>query len=1298
MALFRGHHKASPSRYTTSPSGFAYDVFLSFRGEDTRKNFTDHLHTALLNARFRTFRDDPELKRGENIKEELEKAIRESRSSVIVFSKDYASSKWCLDELVIILERKRTFNHFVLPVFYHVDPSHLRNQTASVAKAFTEHQKTQSSEKLNGWRAALKEVADLAGMNLQDGHESKFIQNIVREIQDKLGRVPLTDVQEVLQKKLSFINPVLNDAEGKQLNNPTVKAWLNELKEAVYDAEDLLQEIKTEALRQKIEREYGSSTSKEQEHSSTPPSHAFDSALIYPKVEEVLERLDFIMEQRRDVWDMEASAGYRVSQTIPSTSLVEDSVYGRDEEKEGFIKLLLSDDETGNKIGVLPIVGMGGIGKTTLAQFLYNDVRVKQHFHIQAWVCVSKEFDILRISQHIYESLTLKACKIKNLDLLQSKLQDTLLGKRFFFVLDDIWNKNYSQLEFLRRLFQSGAHGSKIIVTTRDEDVARKMSRLEAHHLMPMSEQDSSSLFEKHAFKNADVGARARLEEIGRQIVQKCNGLPLAIKSLGGLLCSKLSPEEWESILDSDIWELTQEESDDILPSLWLSYLDLPLHLKRCFSYCSIFPKNYRLQKSELLLLWNAQGFLQPLKKKMVEQVGEEYFNDLISRSFFQRSSSSEHFIMHDLIKDLANFVSGEFSVRWENSESPNILRETRHFSYMEKHGDSFAKLEAIHEAKYLRTLLPVPQYASYLGTFYRDKFQKVLHEVLPKLQCLRMLNLSLYDIKKLPDSIDNLKHLRHLDMSETPIRKLPNSICTLYNLQALLLRGCRNLVELPTKLGRLISLRHLDIKDTGIEKMPPHMGNLKDLQILTEFVLDKYTEGHNALELKKLQNLRGTLCISGLENVVDGSALVANIVRDKEFVTELNLNWKYTSEKGDMVEEREVLEKLQPHLKLKRLTIKGYGGKMFPGWSEYYSSESCHLVYLELVDCANCTSLPPLGQLPYLRELHISGLGKVVSISSEFYYGDGNTSTSVKKPFRCLRFLKFHNMRRWQEWCYVVTKRRNKEGCCVGGDDNEGGVFPNLVELVLSSCDYLTGILAFDSFPMLKEVVLSGMDLSLDSRLLSVNKLRLQYSFTTFLDGVLHAPNLTSLEINTCWNFTAWPKQMHSLLPSLVSLSVQCCRGLECFPEGGFPSKLKSLVIMGCTVDKKSGQNLNKGLRRLTSLEKLTLDFARAEDWFAAEGPLPSTLTHLEIWNLNGETIDGAKWFGHLNSLQQLVICDCSALRCLPDSELPTSLQRLQIVRCPLLKERYGRVSGEHWRKIAHIPFIMIDGLRKSD
>ncbi|XP_020425355.1 TMV resistance protein N [Prunus persica] len=196
----------------------SYDVFLSFRGEDTRKTFTDHLYTAFVNAGFRTFRDDDELERGEDIKPELQRAIQQSRSSVIVFSKNYASSRWCLDELVMILERKRTSDHVVLPVFYDVDPSQVRKPTASLATAFVKNGSLKV--KVEKWRAALTEVADLAGMVLQnqaDGHESKFIKKIVKVIEGKLSRTAFNVAPHLIgiHSRVRDINLWLHDGSTK---------------------------------------------------------------------------------------------------------------------------------------------------------------------------------------------------------------------------------------------------------------------------------------------------------------------------------------------------------------------------------------------------------------------------------------------------------------------------------------------------------------------------------------------------------------------------------------------------------------------------------------------------------------------------------------------------------------------------------------------------------------------------------------------------------------------------------------------------------------------------------------------------------------------------------------------------------------------------------------------------------------------------------------------------------------------------------------------------------------------------
>nr|CAN81564.1 hypothetical protein VITISV_002475 [Vitis vinifera] len=194
----------------------------------------------------------------------------------------------------------------------------------------------------------------------------------------------------------------------------------------------------------------------------------------------------------------------------------------------------------------------------------------------------------------------------------------------------------------LQTPFTVGLNGSKIIVTTRSDKVASVMRSVHIHHLGQLSFEDCWSLFAKHAFENGDSSLHPELEEIGKGIVKKCKGLPLAAKTLGGALYSELRVKEWEFVLNSETWDLP---NDEILPALRLSYSFLPSHLKRCFAYCSIFPKDYEFEKEILILLWMAEGFLQQFEnKKTMEEVGDGYFYDLLSRSFFQKSNSHKSY------------------------------------------------------------------------------------------------------------------------------------------------------------------------------------------------------------------------------------------------------------------------------------------------------------------------------------------------------------------------------------------------------------------------------------------------------------------------------------------------------------------------------------------------------------------------------------------------------------------------------------------------------------------------------
>ncbi|RVW24186.1 putative disease resistance RPP13-like protein 1 [Vitis vinifera] len=443
-----------------------------------------------------------------------------------------------------------------------------------------------------------------------------------------------------LERKLLVVHAVLNDAEVKQFTNPYVKKWLVLLKEAVYDAEDILDEITTEALRHKVEAaESQTSTSQVGNimDMSTWVLAPFYGQGIESRVEEIIDRLED-MARDRDVLGLKEGVGEKLAQRWPSTSLVDESlVYGRAQIKEEMVQLLLCNNaRSTDAMGVISIVGMGGTGKTTLAQLLYNDQRVKEHFDLKAWVCVSEEFDPIRVTKTILEAINSSTSNTTDLNLLQVQLKERINMKKFLLVLDDVWNEDSCDWDTLRTPLIVGAKGSKIIVTTRSTKVASAMRAVHTHCLGGLSSEDGWSLFKKLAFENGDSSGHPQLEAIGEKIVHKCQGLPLAIKAMGSLLHSKVEAREWDDVLNSELWDLP---TDAVLPALRLSYYYLPSHLKRCFSYCSIFPKDYKFEKEKLVLLWMAEGLLEQSKsKKRPEEVGNLYFEELLSKSFFQNS------------------------------------------------------------------------------------------------------------------------------------------------------------------------------------------------------------------------------------------------------------------------------------------------------------------------------------------------------------------------------------------------------------------------------------------------------------------------------------------------------------------------------------------------------------------------------------------------------------------------------------------------------------------------------------
>ncbi|XP_040363415.1 putative disease resistance protein RGA1 [Rosa chinensis] len=290
-----------------------------------------------------------------------------------------------------------------------------------------------------------------------------------------------------------------------------------------------------------------------------------------------------------------------------STQVLKQKMEGENVKKENNIILskLLSESSQDCEVPlIIPIVGMGGMGKTTLSQLVYNDEKVKAHFDKRIWVCVSDPFNEVKIARAIVEGLDKdNTSKTSNsLQILMQCIHTLIQGKKFLLVLDDVWNPDHTQWEELVKPFRDGAMGSRVLVTTRNEEVATLMkATVHVIHIKQLSEEFCSSLFYYNA--GIDIGGESKmLQDVGEKIVKKCNGLALAAKILGSLMREKKTFKEWEDVLNSKLWELEDIEKQVFRPLL-LSYNDLTQEIRNCLLYCVIFPKDYVYDRDNLVEL-----------------------------------------------------------------------------------------------------------------------------------------------------------------------------------------------------------------------------------------------------------------------------------------------------------------------------------------------------------------------------------------------------------------------------------------------------------------------------------------------------------------------------------------------------------------------------------------------------------------------------------------------------------------------------------------------------------------------
>uniref|UniRef100_A0A0E0B1A6 Uncharacterized protein n=1 Tax=Oryza glumipatula TaxID=40148 RepID=A0A0E0B1A6_9ORYZ len=669
----------------------------------------------------------------------------------------------------------------------------------------------------------------------------------------------------------------------------------------------------------------------------------------------------------------------RLTTSVP----IEPKVYGRDADRDRIIEMLIN--EGSSDLLVLPIIGIGGIGKTTLARFVYRDQRIIDHFDLQIWICVSTNFNEVRLTLEILEHV----CKdrqeyrdvyVNNFNVLQEILLKNIRDKRFLIILDDMWedrdNSGWDKL--LAPLKCNQVTGCVVLATTRRNSVAQMIGTVNAFQISGLDEKEFWLFFKACAFGNEAYEGQPSLQSIGQKIAKALKGCPLAARSVGELLNRDVSYEHWRTVQDK--WKSLQVKDDDIIPILKLSYDYLPFHLQCCFSYCSLFPNDHRFYGETLVQAWISQNFVQYEDMETgLEETGLQYLANLVDFGFFQKVGS--HYVMHDLMHELAEQVSSNECAKINGLQRNLIPPNIRHLSIITTSHDNDARedfpIEKFEEI--LQKIWPFQKLKSLM--FFGESSIKLLKSMLTfckEAKCLRLLRVyvSSADINSVQNSLSPY-HLRYLEFIGVYMNVvLPRALTSFYHLQVLNV-GIYGSHDVPTSMNNLVNLRHLIANDKAHHAIAC-VGNMTSLQELKFKV-----QNVGSFEIRQLQSMNKlvTLGISHLQNVKTKDEASGARLIDKEYLKKLSLSWNGGSVSLEPDRSKDVLESLRPHHNLKTLSITGYSDPNSPTWlSSNLSVTSLRTIHLE--NCREWQILRSPEILPFLRRLKLVKMSNLVELS----------------------------------------------------------------------------------------------------------------------------------------------------------------------------------------------------------------------------------------------------------------------------------------------------------------------------
>lgn len=787
---------------------------------------------------------------------------------------------------------------------------------------------------------------------------------------------------EVMQAFISQVDPYSE-------NDKILKSWLKHVRKIASEVEDIIDEYAFLVGKMDDSENFMKKTFY---HSKNVTAWKDISA----QLNQVKARIQHLttMKKRYGIKVAELGGGSS-SNSITRQVYLSDSSYLSDEDDEAIIgneaevqKLthFITEDGVGEDRTIISIWGMGGSGKTTLASSICRKKEIRKKFDCYAWVTVSPNYHIEDLLTKVMMQLGISDGTTDATHLMD-KVNSNLRDKRYLIVLDDMWNRD-SWL-FFDRAFVKNRFGSKVIITTRIETVASLARENHTIKIGLLPQRESWKLFSKKACSKQNKGISTIPEGLvpwANKILERCQGLPLAIVAIGSLLSYReMEEQDWRVFYYQLNWQLTNNpELNWVSNVLKLSLDDLPSHLRNCFLYCGLFPEDYQIRRKWIIRLWVAEGFVEDRgTETTLEEVAEDYLKELTQRSLIQVTERNEfgrpkRFQVHDLVREMALAISRResFALVCNQSDVTDI-------------GDDVTKRVSVHVGGQVFQ----PSLASqHLRSFLLfDKHVPIpwIYTASSNFRLLRVLCLRYSLLEDIPDAITSLFNLHYLDFSRTRVRKIPKSVASLKKLQTLHLRFAY-VRELPREITMLTRLRHLSVSnDLYGTSIPANISSLKHLQTLREVKANKDL----AQNLGYLTQLR-SLGITGVQQNHNDDLWVS--IKKMTILTKLAV-----ATRGD--NEFLSLQKLRPLRNLEKLYLTGRlaEGMLFPvsdGFQKLKVLTMCrsglvqdplgslcqmvNLVYLNLQCAYDGESLVfSSGWFPKLKQLYLLNLRNLSSI-----------------------------------------------------------------------------------------------------------------------------------------------------------------------------------------------------------------------------------------------------------------------------------------------------------------------------